>query len=90
MSYNSKCPFNDCTAASPNVSSYPHSDLPKDVIEKLKELEIENEPMMRCGYCGNIWIEKFEINNPLKSRNITVGIDNSVADKGMVWVILDN
>ncbi|OHD82121.1 MAG: hypothetical protein A2355_07955 [Spirochaetes bacterium RIFOXYB1_FULL_32_8] len=77
-------------AANPNVTSHPRSSLPKNVIEKIVDLKLENEPMMRCGYCGNIWIEKFEINNPLKPRIITVGVDNSVAGEGMIWKILDN
>jgi hypothetical protein len=85
----SQCKSN-CSAANPRIAEHPFSALPDVVQEKLKELSWEKELLLRCTYCGDIWIEKTDIiGNAYHRRVIKVGIDNHVGGEGMIWKIME-
>jgi uncharacterized Zn finger protein len=76
--------------ARPKSEEYSPTLLPVKVQEEIKKRKLDKQRLMKCLYCGDVWIEKLDyINgNPVVSQ-IPVGVDDSSGAKELHWSILD-
>jgi hypothetical protein len=84
----SECPSKACSATRPNIFNHMFEQLPDDVQDKLKELSLDKVSIKRCGYCGDIWIERFDTYS-ISTRKDIIGIDNTVGGGGIIWKVLE-
>ncbi len=76
----SRCMSNYCGATNPRIMEQDFKDLPKEIQAELKKRNLDKNPISRCGFCGQIWVDVPD------ADSITVGV-NDVA-RGRVWKIL--